>query len=64
MQFIVYLWGFLKSKVYSTRPQNLKELEQKVRALCGLVTQDLLPSVWQECVKRWLKCLEIGGSHV
>ncbi len=23
-------WGFLKSKVYSTRPQNLEELEQKL----------------------------------
>ena len=59
-----FLWGFLKSKVYSTRPQNLEELEQKIRASCGLVTQDLLQSVGQECVKRWLKCLEIGGSHL
>jgi len=39
-------------------------LEQKIRATCGLVTQDLLQSVGQECVKRWLKCLEIGGFHV
>ena len=59
-----FLWGFLKSKVYSTQPQNLEELEQKIRALCELVTQDLLQSVGQECVKRWLKCLEIGDSHV
>ena len=25
-----FLWGFLKSKVYFTPPQNLKELEQKL----------------------------------
>ena len=25
-----FLWGFLKRKVYFTRPQNLKELEEKL----------------------------------
>ena len=59
-----FLWDFLKSKVYSTWPQNLEETEQKIRAICGLVTQDLLQNVGQECVKRWLKCLKIGGFHV
>ena len=59
-----FLWGFLKSKVYFTRPQNLEELGQKIRASCGQVKQDLSQSVLQECIKRWLKCLEIGGSHV
>ena len=51
-------------QLYSTRPQNLLELEQNIRASCGLVTQDLLQGIGQECVKRWLKCLEIGGFHV
>ena len=59
-----FLWGFLKNKVYSTRPQNPEELKKKIRASCGLVTQNLLQSVGQESVKRWLKSLEIGGSHV
>ena len=59
-----FLWGFLKSKVYSTWPQNLLELEQNIRASCGLVTKDLLQSVKQECIQRWLKSPEIGGSHV
>ena len=27
-----FFWVFLKSKVYSTWPQNLEELEQKIRA--------------------------------
>ena len=59
-----FLWGFFKSKVYSTRSQNLLELEQNIRASCGLLTQDLLQGIGQECVKRRLKCLEIGGFHV
>ena len=25
-----FLWGFLKNKVYSTRPQNPEELEKKL----------------------------------
>ena len=58
----LFSFGF-KNKVYSTRPQNLDELEQKIRASCGLDTQNVWQSVEQEWVKRWLKCLEIGGSH-
>ena len=48
-------------------PHGLKtfyELEQNIRASCGLVTQDLLQGIGQECAKRWLNCLEIGGFHV
>ena len=60
-----FLRGFLKSKVYSTQPQNLEELEQKINSIMrSTYTQDLLQSVRQECAKRWLKCLENGGSHV
>ena len=59
-----FRWGILKSKIYFTRPQNLEELEQKIRVSCGIVTQDLLQSAGQECIKRWLKCLKIGGSQV
>ena len=39
-------------------------MEQKIRVSSGLVTQDLLQSVGRECLKRWLKCLKIVGSHV
>ena len=59
-----FLWGFLKSKIYSLWPQNLEDLEQKIRVSCGLVTQNLLQSVGKECVKRWLNCLEIGDFLV
>ena len=59
-----FLWGFLKGKVYSTCPQNLEELKQKIRVSCGQVTEDLSQNIGQKCVKRWPKCLEIGGSHV
>ena len=45
-------------------PHGLLELDQNIRASCGLVTQDLLQSVKQECIKRWLKSPEIGGFHV
>ena len=58
-----FICGFLKSNVCSTRPQNLDELELKIRVSWRLVTQDLLQSIRQECVERWLKRLEIGGSH-
>ena len=55
------VWGFVQSRVCSTRPQNLEELKQPIRASCGVIAQDLLQSFKQKCVKIWQKCLEIGG---
>ncbi len=60
----LFSWGSLRVKSTPHDLKNLEELEQKIRATCGLVTQDLLQSVGQECVKRWQKYLEIGGFHV
>lgn len=59
-----FLWGYIKSKVYATKPRNLAELEEKIRTACTQIDEQMLQNVGKECIRRWLKILEIGGSHV
>lgn len=35
-----FFWGFLKSKVYKTRPRNLDNLMEKVHNACRLITPE------------------------
>lgn len=36
------MWGYLKSKVYCNRPNNLDELRQKIRAEVEHITPEVL----------------------
>ena len=59
-----FLWGYIKSKVYGTRPRDLPTLEECIRNACASVTLEMLSNVGQACAKRWLDCYEKGGAHV
>jgi hypothetical protein len=37
-----FLWGYLKSKVYFNRPNNLDELRQRIRAKTEHITPEVL----------------------
>lgn len=37
-----FLWGFIKSKVYRTQPQNIDELKTRIQQACAEVTLDML----------------------
>ncbi|XP_011873353.1 PREDICTED: uncharacterized protein LOC105565087 isoform X3 [Vollenhovia emeryi] len=40
-----FLWGFVKSKVYETRPATILELEQRIRVAIEEISQNILRSV-------------------
>ena len=56
--------GYIKSKVYGTRPRDLAKLEERIRNAYASVTPEMLSDVGQACVKRWLDCYEKGDAHV
>lgn len=59
-----FLWGYIKSRVYATKPADLSILENRIRDECGSITPDMLSNVGEACVKKWLLCHERGGAHV
>ena len=61
-----FLWGYLKDKVFSTPPQNIDELRQKIIEEFNALQEQ--PAVIRKAVrdmhKRTVLCVERNGGHV
>jgi hypothetical protein len=62
-----FLWGYLKDKVFSTPPQNIDELRQRIDRE-SMPYENSLPSFIQRAVsdmhRRTMLCVEREGGHV
>lgn len=56
-----FLWGYLKSKVYVVRPQNLEELKNRISDEMRRITPEVIRNVQEECVHRFAYCQEADG---
>lgn len=59
--FDFFLWGYLKSKVYVNRPQNLEELQNRIRNEIDRITPQVISNVLEECLHRFAYCQAVGG---
>lgn len=59
-----FLWGYLKSKVYTTRSADIPELKQRIRDAFQEVTVEMRAKSMLEYKERLLQLLENDGSHV
>jgi len=55
---LIFLWGFLKERVYKTKPASVEELKQKITDKISLITVDMLRNVRNSfqlrlALKRW-----------
>ena len=61
-----FLWGYLKDKVFSTPPQNIQDLRQKIIEQFNALREQ--PAVIRKAVrdmrKRTVVCVERNGGHV
>ena len=58
-----FLWGFLKSKVYSPWPRNLDELEANIRREVGNLQPAMIRRVIMDIKVRARKYLLANGGH-
>ena len=58
-----FLWRYLKSKVYSTKPQNLDELRQRITNTCTDIQPEMIQSAIQNFYVRLGQCQEVNGGH-
>jgi hypothetical protein len=58
------LWGYLKSKVSTSKPRTMEELKQKMKeeitAILEQMTRRVLENLWE----RLEHCLRNGGRHL
>lgn len=59
-----FLWGFIKDKVYTTRPRDLLELKDRIRTAFNEITVEMRFKTALQYKERLQQVLENGGSHV
>ena len=59
-----FLWGYLKSKVCSTRPTGLQTLKENILEEIAKLTEETLQAVMRSFLTRVHLCSEEGGGHL
>lgn len=58
-----FIWGYLKSKVYTNRPDNIRDLKDRIRQEMQNITPAMLQNVKEECNVRFCHCLAVNGEQ-
>lgn len=59
-----FLWGYLKGKVYRTRPATIHELKENIENEITAIPQDLLHRAFQSFRNRLVECERRMGAHL
>ena len=59
-----FVWGFLKTKVFSLHPRTLQELKDCISDASEEITPDMCRSAIVSFKKRLQKCIDAGGTNV
>lgn len=58
-----FLWGYLKHKVYKSRPQCLEELRERISTEIREIPFDVLSRSVNQFTRRLTKCVEVNGAQ-
>lgn len=58
-----FLWGYLKERVYKTRPVNIDDLKQRISNEIDTITVEMLRNVRDEFSLRLAHCQAQEGRH-
>lgn len=58
-----FLWGYLKAKVFKTKPENIEELKERIRQECRLISAEVIRNVQNEFQYRVGHCQIVNGQH-
>lgn len=58
-----FIWGYLKSKVYSPKPKTLDELEERIRYEIEDLPRETILNAVYSLKNRALKYILNGGGH-
>lgn len=59
-----FLWGYLKEKVFVTRPKTLKEQKYKICKEINIISPGILQNIIHNFQHRMQKCICSGGAHL
>ena len=56
-----FLWGFLKNKVYVTKPETIDELQVAIERECAQIPNEMILDVCDSVASRCQQCLDQNG---
>ena len=59
-----FLWGYLKSKVFQTRPATTQELKERIQTEIRAITPVVLRRVSENLRTRFAQCVRENGRHL
>lgn len=59
----LFLWGFLKDRVYRDALESIIELKDRVREVIGEVDAEMCENVIKNYAKRLGHCLHVAGGQ-
>lgn len=59
-----FLWGKIKGVVYATVPTTPEDMQRRIVAACGRITQETLQSVRRSLETRLQMCIAVDGGHI
>jgi hypothetical protein len=59
-----FLWGYLKARVYQTKPRTLDELKDSIRREVEVISEEMLARVVTNFTERLALCVEQNGRHL
>ena len=59
-----FLWGYLKSHVYTHKPRNLSDLKEAIREEVVTIDREMLERVYADFQRRLENCIQESGHHL
>lgn len=59
-----FLWGYLKSRVYSHKPRTLNDLKNAIREEVATIDAELIARVMADFLRRLESCIQEDGHHM
>ena len=59
-----FLWGYLKSKVYISRPRSIEQLKDAIRQEITAISHEMARQVIDNFRERLRQCVNNNGSHL
>lgn len=58
-----FLWGYCKETMYKTLPEDVEDLETRLRYSIWSIEEDVMENVQQNLLKRMRACVRMDGGH-
>ena len=59
-----FLWGYLKSKIYSNLPQSIEQLKDAIRQEITAILHEMTRRVIDNFDEHLRQCVDNNGSHL